>query len=175
MFRSLMRRKKNDDLVPVIRYDDGSLFIDCGECPGTSSPGDAECVRCISSEIYRNGPVSRLLMRKDNDVEHSEDVISVMNGISQIASLLHTASSEKVSSRCRTCACSIPKNAKDLWDSFPEPRFDIMRLEVERSDPMKEGCEECVWRTIGFIDRIETMTAEIRKRAAKTAFRLAEV
>ena len=175
MLRSLIKRKKNDEHEPKVAYDDGSLFIDCRECTGTSSLGDAACVRCISSKICGTGPVARLLMRKDNDVEHSDNVTELMNGLSEITSLLHTASLEKMPKRCGTCPCSIPKISKDIWNSFPEPRFDIVRLETERSDPMKEGCEECLRRTMGFIDRVESMTVTVRKKAAKTAFRLAEV
>ena len=175
MLRSLIKRKKNDEHGPKVAYDEGSLFIDCGECAGTSSLGDAECVRCVSSKICGTGPVSRLLMRKDNDIEHSDNVKELMNALSEIASLLHTASSEKPPKRCAACPCSIPKIAKEIWNSFPEPRFDIIGLEVERSDPKKEGCEECLGRTMSFIGRVGSMSVAVRKKAAKTAFRLAEV
>jgi hypothetical protein len=62
-----------------------------------------------------------------------------------------------------------------MWNAFPEPRFDMIRLEAERANPGKEGCEECMWRTIGLIDRTETMFCDLKKKCAKAAFRLTEV
>jgi len=50
-----------------------------------------------------------------------------------------------------------------------------MRLDAERSVMKDSGCEECLWRTIGFIDQVETMFSDVRKKAAKMAFRLTEV
>jgi len=160
---------------PAARYEDGLLSVDCRACPGTSSLGDAGCVRCVSDCIGKHGTPSRLMIRKESDTEHSEDIITILNEISKIGSLVRAAGDEKVSGGCRNCHASLPKNAKDIWDSFPEPRFDIMRLEAERSSPEREGCEECLWRTIGFIDRLETMFSDVRKNAAKAAFRLTEV
>jgi hypothetical protein len=175
--RSLLSklRKRTEQREPHIRFEDGLLFIDCRGCTGPSSLGDAECVKCASGGIMNNGQPSRLMMRKESDVEHSENVISVLTEISKISSLAHTASLERYPNRCGGCSVSISKNAKDIWDSFPEPRFDIMRLEAERSRPDKEGCEECLWKTIGFIDQLETMFSDMRKNAAKKAFRLTEV
>jgi len=167
------KREKNDG--PTVRYEDGMLFIDCRKCAGISSLGDAECVKCVSKNIADIGPPMRLMMRKENDIEYSENVISVINDISRISSLITAASSENIPARCRDCPCSMPKNAKDIWDSFPEPRFDIMRLEAERSVPEKEGCEECMWRTIGLIDQAESMFSDVRRKSAKIAFSLTEV
>ncbi|MCL2142655.1 MAG: hypothetical protein FWH44_00105 [Methanomassiliicoccaceae archaeon] len=167
--------KRKETKGPEMRYDEGMLFVDCRPCGGASSLGDADCVKCVSKGIARHGPPGRLLMRKESDVEYSDAVISVLSDISKVFSLMDTASSEKTAARCKGCPCSLQKNAKDIWDSFPEPRFDIMRLETERSDPGKEGCEECMWRTIGFIDRAEVMITDIRRKCAKTAFRLTEV
>ncbi|MDR0198289.1 MAG: hypothetical protein LBI08_00915 [Methanomassiliicoccaceae archaeon] len=173
MFR--FKEKVKGTNGPAITFDDGMLFIDCRPCRGASSLGNAECVKCVSSSISDRGPPSRLLMRKESDIEYSEVVISILGEISKISSLMHTASSEKLQAGCKDCRCSLPKNAKEIWDSFPEPRFDILRLETERSNPNKDGCDECAWRTIGFIDRSETLFADLRKRCAKTAFRLTEV
>ncbi|MDR0791006.1 MAG: hypothetical protein LBE47_00525 [Methanomassiliicoccaceae archaeon] len=168
-------RKRTEHRGPAVRSEDGLLFIDCRECTGPSSLGDAVCVKCVSKEMVNSGPPARLMIRKELDVEHSENVVSVLTEISKISSLAHTASLERPPGKCGGCPVSIPKNAKDIWDAFPEPRFDIMRLEAERSKPDKEGCEECLWKTIGFIDQLETMFSENRKNAAKRAFRLAEV
>ena len=169
--------KKNDKVRngPKERFEEGLLFIDCRSCPGDPSFGSKECVLCVSSAIERNGKPSRLMVRKDADTEYSESVISVLSEISKINSLTRAASSENLSTKCRNCGSSLPKNAKDILGSFPEPRFDIIRSEAERSNPGKEGCEECLWRTIGFIDRLETMFSDLRKEAAKKAFRLTEV
>jgi len=169
--------KKNDKVHngPKERFEEGLLFIDCRSCSGDPSFGRRECVLCVSSAIERNGKPSRIMMRKSSDTEYPESVISVLTEISKINSLTAAASAEKLNTKCRNCGSSIPKNAKDISDSFPEPRFDIMRLEAERSNPGKEGCEECLWRTIGFIDRLETMFSDLRKEAAKKAFRLMEV
>jgi hypothetical protein len=158
-----------------VTFDDGMLFIDCRECAGASMLGNAECVKCVSENIADRGQPSRLLMRKENDIEYSDVVISMLTEISKISSLMRTASSEKLAAGCKGCQCSLPNNARQIWDSFPEPRFDILRLETERSSPGKEGCEECMWKTIGFIDRAETLFSELKKRCAKTAFRLTEV
>jgi len=167
--------KKESERTVDIRSENGMLFADCRQCGGASDLGDAECVKCISGEMAGNGVPSRLMMRKQNDVEYPEDVISVLNDISKIASLTSATSSENVRNRCRGRQCSIPKNASDIWDSFPEPRFDIMRLDAERAVAGDEECEECLWRTISFIDRAETMFSDVRKKAAKMAFRLTEV
>jgi len=175
MSKIMQKKKKAVNEKSEISFDDGLLFIDCRPCSGRSSFGDIDCVKCISKKIAEHGTPSRLMMRKENDVEHSENIITVMNDIAKIDSLVSTAASEKLSNRCKGCPCSLAKNAKDIWDSFPEPRFDIFRVETERSNPGKEGCEDCVWRTIGFIDRTETMFTDVKKKAAKIAFRLAEV
>jgi hypothetical protein len=172
---SLPKLKKKAEHHEPHRYEDGMLFVDCRKCEGTSSLGDAGCVKCVSSGIIDSGPPARLMMRKECDVEHSENVISVLVEISKISSLTHTASIERPAGKCNDCSVSISSNAKNIWDSFPEPRFDIMRLEAERSKPDKDGCEECMWRTIGFIDQLETMFFDLRKNAAKKAFRLTEV
>ena len=158
-----------------ITFDEGMLFVDCRLCKGASSLGNAECVKCVSASIAEHGPPARFLMRKENDIEYSDVVISMLSDIAKISSLMRTASSEKLPGGCKGCSSSLPKNADDIWNSFPEPRFDIMRLETERSSPGKDECEECVWRTIAFIDRAETMFSELRKKCAKTAFRLTEV
>ena len=171
----LFKEKVKTSEGPKITFEDGMLFTDCRQCNGTSSFGNAECVKCVSKSIADHGPPSRLLIRKENDVEYSDVVISMLCEIAKISSLMNTASSEKLPAGCKGCSSSLPKNAKDIWDSFPEPRFDIMRLETERSSPGKEGCEECVWRTVAFIDRAETMLLELKKKCAKTAFRLTEV
>jgi len=169
------KQKKNGVRNIKERFEDGLLFMDCRSCSGSSSLGDNECVRCVSGSIERNGKPSRLMIRKASDTEYPENVISVLNEISKIGSLTRTASSENVISKCKNCGSSLPKNAKEIWDSFPEPRFDMMRLEAERSNPKKKGCEECMWRTIGFIDRLETIFDDLRNDAAKKAFRLTEV
>jgi hypothetical protein len=173
----LDRNRKKDKLngKANIAFEDGTLFVDCRCCSGASSLGNIDCVKCVSNGIANNGPPSRLLMRKENDVEHSDNVISIVTEISKIGSLIATASAERMTGGCKGCPCSLPKNAAEIWDAFPEPRFDIMKLEAERSSPGKSGCEECMWRTIGFIEQIETMFSDLRKRAAKDAFRLSEV
>jgi len=168
-------RKKEKGSISNITFEDGMLFADCRSCGGASDLGDTMCVKCISAAISDNGVPSRLMMRKVNDSEYSEDVISVLSDISKIGSLISAAASEKVNGKCNGRRCSIPKNASDIWDSFPEPRFDMMRLDAERSVMSDAGCEECLWRTIGFIDRAETMFLDARKKAAKIAFRLTEV
>ncbi|MCL2786697.1 MAG: hypothetical protein FWD81_05725 [Methanomassiliicoccaceae archaeon] len=176
MNMKLLKQKKNDvTREPTARSEDGLLFIDCRSCPSPSSFGDRECVRCVSGMMERNGTPARLIMRRESDVEYPESVITVISEISKIGSLTKATSSEKVPGRCKDCGSSIPKNAKDIWDSFPEPRFDIIRLEAERSNPNKDGCEECLWKTMGFIDRLDTMFSDLRKKAAKKAFRLTEV
>lgn len=171
----LFREKVKESKGPAAAFDDGMLSVDCRACAGMSSLGNADCVKCVSSNIAERGMPSRLLMRKDNDIEYSEVVIAILNDIARISSLMRTASSEKLPAGCKGCASSIPKNAGEIWDTFPEPRFDMLRLETERSSPGKEGCEECMRRTIGFIDRADAMFSELKKRCAKTAFRLTEV
>ncbi|MCL2890465.1 MAG: hypothetical protein FWF40_01075 [Methanomassiliicoccaceae archaeon] len=168
-------KKKEKEGISNITFEDGMLFADCRSCGGASDLGDAVCVKCISGAISNNGVPSRLMMRKVNDSEYSEDVISVLNDISKIGSLITAAASERTNGKCSGRQCSIPKNASDIWDSFPEPRFDVMRLDAERSIISEAGCEECLWRTIGFIDQAETMFSDVRKKAAKIAFRLTEV
>ena len=175
MTMSLLKQKKAVKQGPKVRSEEGLLSIDCRMCAGPSSLGDVTCVKCITNTIEENGAPARLMIRKDADTEYSENVIAVLSEISKIGSLTRTAFSEKLASKCKGCPSSIPKNAKEIWDSFPEPRFDIMRLEVERSGPKKDGCEECVWKTIGFIDRVEKMFSDLRTNAAKKAFRLSEV
>ena len=171
----LFREKIKEAKGPAVTSEDGMLSVDCRMCSGISSLGSAECVKCISASISEHGVPSRLLMRKDNDIEYSEAVISILSDIAKISSLMRTASSEKLPAGCKGCSSSVPKNAKEIWDSFPEPRFDIMRLETERSSPGKDGCEECMRRTTAFIDRADAMFSEIKKRCAKAAFRLTEV
>jgi len=171
----LFRERTKGTKRGEIRSDDGMLFIDCRPCKGVSSLGDAECVKCVSNAVVDHGIPVRLLMRKENDTEYSENVISVVGEISKICSLMRTISSEKIPARCKGCSCSISKNAKEIWDSFPEPRFETMRSEAERSNPGKDGCEECMWKTLGFIDRAEIMFSDLGKRCAKDAFRLTEV
>ena len=170
-----LRPKKEDGKILNVRYEDGLLFMDCRACDMPSSLGDTECVKCISSVIEENGSPSRLIMCKRSDIEYSEEIISVLTEISKIGSLTKAASFEKLPSRCSECRSSLPKSAGTIWDSFPEPRFDIIRLEAERSAPDRDGCEECLWKTIGFIDRLETMFGDLRKNAARKAFRLTEV
>ena len=170
-----LRAKKEKEHRTDTKYEDGLLFIDCGSCASAPSMGDAGCVKCVSGMIGDNGTPSRLIMRRDSDTEYSDDVIMILNDISKIGSLTKTAYSEKLPVRCKECSSSIPKNAEIIWNSFPEPRFDIIRLEAERSVPNKEGCEEFLWRTVGFIDRMETMFSDLKKKAAKKAFRLTEV
>jgi len=171
----LFKEKLKTAEAKKIEYEDGMLFVDCTKCSGVSSLGNAECVKCVSSGITDHGPPARLLMRKENDVEYSDVVISMLSEISKIGSLMSTASSEKVQPGCKGCQCSLPHNAKSIWDAFPEPRFDVMRIEAERSSQEKEGCEKCLWGTIAFIDRAETMMLNLKKHCAKTAFRLTEV
>ena len=167
--------KKEKEQRVSMTFENGMLFADCRSCSGPSDLGDVGCVKCISEGISGNGTPLRLMMRKQNDVEYSEGVISILSDISKIGSLTSAASSEKTQSRCKGRQCSIPKNASDIWDSFPDPRFDIMRLDAERAVIGEGGCEECLWRTMGFIDRAETMFSDVRKKAAKMAFRLTEV
>jgi len=171
----LLTRKKNMIDDAHVKFENGSLFMDCRDCRGMSSLGDAACVKCVSKHISDNGSPSRLIMRKDTDVEHSEDAVAVLNGISRIFSIIDAASSGRSMNGCKGCPSSIPKNADDIWRSFPEPRFDIMRLEAERSNPDGDGCEDCLRRTTEFMDRMETMFFEVREKAAKTAFSLTEV
>ena len=171
----LFREKAKSTEEKKIVFEDGMLFVDCTRCGGKSSFGNAECVKCVSSAISDHGPPGRLLMRKENDVEYSDVVISMLSEISKIGSLMNTASSEKVQASCKGCACSISSNAKGIWDAFPEPRFDIMRIEAERSSQGKDGCDKCLWGTIAFIDRAETMLTNLKRHCAKTAFRLTEV
>ncbi|MCL2608160.1 MAG: hypothetical protein FWD92_06385 [Methanomassiliicoccaceae archaeon] len=171
----ILTRKKSKNGNASVRFEDGLLFTDCRDCNGISSLEDAECVRCVSKQISENGSPSRLIMRKDADVEYSEDTVMILNGISKIVSITDAASSEKLTGVCKGCSSSVPKNAENIWNSFPEPRFDMMRLEAERSVPNRNGCEECLHRTMEFIDRAETMFSEIREKAAKTAFHLTEV
>ncbi|MDR2865939.1 MAG: hypothetical protein LBV13_00815 [Methanomassiliicoccaceae archaeon] len=176
MIMSLLKQRRiAAQREPYALYEDGMLFIDCRMCTGPSSLADGGCVKCVSGKISDNGIPVRLLMRKDRDVEHSNDTVAVLGEIAKIGSLTGTASSEKLSGRCAGCQSSLAKNAKDIWDSFPEPRFDIMRLEAERSKPEREECEECLWKTIGFIDQLESMFITLKKSAAKKAFRLTEV
>ena len=169
--------KRNDKVHIKLkeRFEEGLLFIDCRSCSADPSFGKKECVLCVSSAIERNGKPSRLMIRKSSDTEYSECVISVLSEISKMNSLTRAASEEKINSKCKGCGSSLPKNAKDVLDSFPETRFDIMKLEAERTNPGKQGCEECMWRTIGFIDRLESMFSDLKKEAAKKAFRLTEV
>gem|GEM_PF-1222228 len=173
---SLFKRKRTTEERnrPETAYDRSTLLIDCSKCGGPSLLNDAECVKCLSECISDNIIPSRLIIRRESDTEYSENVISVLNEISKISSMVRTASQEKVPSKCKGCQTSIPKNAKDLWEAFPEPRFDMMKLEAERSSPNREGCEECLWRTIGFLDQSEMMFSELRKNAARMAFRLSE-
>jgi len=168
-------KKKEKERISNITFEDGMLFADCRSCGGASDLGDVVCVKCISGAISDNGVPSRLMMRKVNDSEYSEDVISVLTDISKIGSLITSAASEKVSGKCNGRQCSIPKIAADIWDTFPEPRFDVMRLDAERSVTSDAGCGECLLRTMGFIDQAETMFSDVRKKAAKIAFRLTEV
>jgi len=168
-------KKKEKESVFNVTFEDGMLFADCRSCGGASDLGDSVCVKCISAAISYNGVPSRLMMRKVNDSEYSEDVISVLTDISKIGSLISSAASERINGKCNGRRCSISKNASDIWDSFPEPHFDIMRLDAERSVIGGAGCEECLRRTISFIDQTETMFSGVRKKAAKTAFRLTEV
>jgi len=168
-------RKKEKECAVNIRFGDGMLFADCRGCSGASDLGDTGCVKCISLGISNNGIPSRLVMRKVNDVEYSEDVISVLIDISRMGALISAASSERTSGKCKGRQCSVSKNASDIWDSFPEPRFDIMRLDAERASAGEAGCEECLWRTMGFLDQSEIMFSDITKKAAKMAFRLTEV
>lgn len=169
-----MKREK-PSAGPAAAFGNGTLFIDCRGCAEPSSLGNAGCVKCVSRKISDVGTPSRLVMRKDNDTEYSESVISVMSGIAEIGSLMDAASSERMRSGCRGCGASLPENAKNIWNSFPEPGFDVIRTEAERSVGKGEGCEECVQRTLGFIDRTEAAFAGLRKKAAKAAFRLTEV
>jgi len=173
--KNIKPEKKSVRPVSRERFEEGLLFMDCRSCPGPSSLGDNGCVRCLSAAIERNGKPSRLMMRKSSDTEYPEGTVAVLNEVSKISSLTRTASSENIVTKCKGCGTSLPKNAKEIWDAFPDPRFDIMRLEAERSAPKRKGCEECMWRTIGFIDRLETMFSDIRNEAAKKAFRLTEV
>jgi hypothetical protein len=167
--------KKEKEYASNATFEDGMLFTDCRSCGGASDLGDAVCVKCISAAISDNGVPLRLMMRKVNDSEYSEDVISVITDISKIGSLMTAAASEKINGKCNGRRCSIPKNASDIWDTFPEPQFDVMRLDAERSVAGGSGCEECLRRTMGFIDQAEKMFSDVRKKAAKTAFRLTEV
>jgi hypothetical protein len=176
MTMKVFKRAKNEVKGgPNAKLEEGLLFIDCRPCTSPFSLGDERCVRCVSNIIEMNGPPSRLMVRKETDTEYSESTIATLAEISKIGSLAKAASSENVQNKCKECRASLPRNAKDIWDSFPEPRFDIMRSEAERSVQSGEGCEECLWRTIGFIDRLETMFSDLRRDAAKKAFRLTEV
>ena len=171
----IMKIKHQKQCITDVRFEDGLLFINCRTCQGSSSLSDAGCVKCISKKMEEKGDPARLMLRKESDTEYSEDAVEVLKEISKISSMTSAAAMEKVPARCRNCRTALPKNAADIWDSFPEPAFETIRSEAERSSPNKEGCEECLWRTIGFVDRLETMFFDLKKKAAKKAFRLTEV
>jgi len=167
--------RKRTGSGPNVTFEEGLLSMDCRACSRTASLGDEGCVRCITGTIDESGTPTRLIIRKESDTEYPVSVIHVLNELSKIGSLIKAASAERMTNRCKGCRSSIPYNAERMRDSFPGPRFEILRSEAERYNPGKEGCEECLRRTIGFIDRLETMFVTVRKEAAKKAFHLTEV